>query len=515
MIFLNRDWDINQYSDRQVVALNKGRHRKHLRTIMKRFIVGIGVVLFAAIGQAADTPLAWPQFRGPVGSGIADDQKPPVEFGPEKNVKWKVAVPSGFSSPIVVGDKLVMTAFDGGKLYTIAYSRANGSEAWRVEAPAKEIEPFHKTEGSPAASTPATDGKRIVSYFGSCGLFCYDLAGKELWKYELPTVATMGNFGTGVSPILVDGIVVLLRDEMKDPKILALDVVTGELKWEKKRQSRSGFGTPVVWDAPDGKQIVATGYAQMIGYDLKTGDEKWFVAGMPSACCTTPVVAGGDLFLAGWSPGDIATADDEFKMPSYDDILKGADADGDGVLTKEEADKTPMKDFFPSMDTNKDGKYTREESDAMEKFAAASKNSAFALKPGGTGDVSESHVLWKKTRGLPYVPSAIVYRGQYVMVKNGGLVTAYDAKTGEEVYVQKRAAEAGMYYASPVAANGNIYFTTLADGAVTVLKAGEATPEVVAKNPPLGERVAATPAIADDTLYMRTAGFLYAFAEKR
>jgi outer membrane protein assembly factor BamB len=146
---------------------------------------------------------------------------------------------------------------------------------------------------------------------------------------------------------------------------------------------------------------------------------------------------------------------------------------------------------------------------------ATSRNSAFALKPGGTGDVTKSHLLWKKTKGLPYVSSAIAYRGQYVMVKDGGLVTAYDAKTGKEVYVQERAVAAGRYYASPVAANGHIYFTCLDDGTVTVLKAGADEPEVVVKNAKLGERVAATPAIADDTIYLRTAGHLYAFSAKK
>ena len=101
------------------------------------------------------------------------------------------------------------------------------------------------------------------------------------------------------------------------------------------------------------------------------------------------------------------------------------------------------------------------------------------------------------------------------MVKDGGLVTAYDAKTGKDVYVQERVAAQGRYYASPVAANGSIYFTSLDDGAVTVLKAGSDKPTVVAKNPKLAERTAATPAIADDTLYLRTAGHLYAFAEKK
>src|SRR5215468_11807406 len=169
--------------------------------------------LSRTLGLSADDSLAWPRFRGPNGSGVADPAKPPVEFGPDKNLKWKVPAPSGLSSPIVAGDKLVITAFDSEKLYTIAYNRADGKEAWRAAAPVKKLEAFHKTEGSPAASTPATDGQRIVSYFGSCGLVCYDLKGKELWKFEMPPAATAGDFGSGVSPIVAEGVVVLVRDQ--------------------------------------------------------------------------------------------------------------------------------------------------------------------------------------------------------------------------------------------------------------------------------------------------------------
>src|SRR5437667_12364242 len=147
---------------------------------MKLLIGLVSMGLFTAAGLAGDKSLVWPRFRGPDGSGVADSQKPPVEFGPDKNLKWKAPAPSGLSSPIIAGDKLVITAFDDGKLYTIAYHRADGKEAWRADAGAKQIEPFHKVEGSPAASTPATDGERIVSYFGSCGLLCYDLSGKFL-----------------------------------------------------------------------------------------------------------------------------------------------------------------------------------------------------------------------------------------------------------------------------------------------------------------------------------------------
>jgi outer membrane protein assembly factor BamB len=480
-----------------------------MKTVMA--LATAGMVVAAALG--ADRPLPWPQFRGPGGSGLAGGQKPPVEFGAEKNLRWKVPVPGGLSSPITAGENLVLTAFENGKLYTIAYRRADGSEAWRRAAPAKEIERFHKSEGSPAASTPATDGERIVVYFGSCGLLCYDLTGKEQWKVELPPAVIPGNFGSGTSPVIADGLVVLLRDELSDPRILAFDVVTGSPRWETKRQSRVSYCTPVVWATPDGKQVVAAGHGRMVGYDLKTGAEKWFMPGMPSGPCASPVAADGTLFFAGWSPG--GPDDKSFQMPTFDALLKQADAEKEGVLSREKAQKTFAKDLFDAVDANRDGVVTRDEWDALLKFVAEGKNSAFALKPGGTGDVTRSSVLWSKTKGLPYISSGIAVGGQYVMVKDGGLVTAYDARTGREVYVQERAAAPGRYYASPVAANGNIYFTALDDGAVTVLKAGADRPEVIASNPGLGERVAATPALADNALYIRSEKHLYAFGNKK
>jgi outer membrane protein assembly factor BamB len=397
--------------------------------------------IFSGVGRGEDK-LAWPQFRGAGGSGVAEDQQPPVEVGPEKNVKWKVAVPSGISSPIVAGDLLVITAFEDDKLYTIAYQREDGKEAWRAQAPAKKLESFYKAEGSPAASTCATDGQRIVSYFGSCGLVAYDLAGNQLWHYEMPPADT--GFGSGTSPILAGGTVIVVRDEMKGSKIVAFDAATGEKKWEKERKSPTSYSTPVVWRTTTGDQVVVAGHARMIGYDLASGDEKWSVAGIPSSCCPSPVTDGETLFFAGWSPGG---ADDAQQMPAFDDILKGenADADADGILSKAEADKTMFKDFFDLQDLNKDGKLTRDEWDTLMKFMKEGENSAFALKPGGEGDVTDSHVLWKQTKGLPYIASALVYQGQYVMVKDGGIVTALDAKTGDEIY-QKRAIESGTYY---------------------------------------------------------------------
>ena len=476
---------------------------------MKTLMALVLVMATAVVALGAENPLAWPRFRGPGGSGVAQDQRPPIELGPNRNVKWRVAVPSGLSSPIVAGDKLVITAIEDDKLYTIAYSRATGKEAWRVPAPAERIEAYNKAEGSPAASTPVTDGERIVSYFGSCGLLCYDLEGNELWRYKLPVASSAGDFGSGTSPILADGTVVLVRDQTQGSKIIALDAADGSPKWDQPRQSPASWCTPVVWDTPAGKQVAAAGHGRMVGYDLTTGAERWWLVGMPSGCCSSPVVADGVLFFAGWSPG--GGDDPEFQMPTFDQLLKNLDKDADGALSRAEADAA-FEGMFDSQDTDKDGQITRQEFDAIVKFMAEGVSSAFALKAGGSGDVTQSHVLWKQTRGLPYIASAILYRGQYVMVKDGGLVTSYDAQTGAERFGGRLAA-VGKYYASPVAAGGHIYFTSL-DGAVTVVNVTGQRPVVAARNPALEERTAATPAIADDTLYIRTAGNLYAFTEE-
>jgi outer membrane protein assembly factor BamB len=473
------------------------------RVLSSLFALVVGIAASGGLPPPLARAADWPQFRGPAASGVADDQKPPVKFGPNQNLAWKVSVPPGASSPIVVGDKIFLTAFEDGKLLTLCYSRTDGKELWRADAKAKKIEDFHAVEGSPAASTPASDGKKVVVYFGSCGLICYDFTGKEEWRFDLPTAETDGRFGSGVSPVIADGLVLLARDLVKDSALYAVDLASGSQKWKAERpKMRTGYATPVVWDDGGKKVVAVPGSRTLTGYNLKDGAEVWTVGRLPAMSCATPVLFGDTLVYAAWIPGGA-----DFKFPTFDELLKEAGEEKLGYVTKAASEKTFLKGFFDNQDTNKDGKLTREEWDANLKLMSGGENRAVAIKPGGKGEVA-----WSYTKNLPYVSSPLVYRDRLYILKDGPLLTCLDAKTGKPVYEAERLKAGPRYYASPVAANGHIYIAGL-DGTIAVIAAGEDAPDVV-HSVKLAEGVRATPAIAHDTLYVRSDKFLYAFTTK-
>lgn len=483
------------------------RHSRKLKwcanysAMLKLNAAWLAVPLFSVQLLAAD--VGWPRFRGPGGFGVADGQKPPVEYGLDKNLLWKTSVPSGASSPCIQGGRIFLTAFENGKLFTLCLEQKSGKELWRRDAGAETIEAFLPGQGSPAAATPVTDGKLVVVYFGSCGLIAYDYEGKELWREKMPVAETNNDFGSGTSPILEDGLVVLVRDLKKDSSIQTFDAATGKRAWTAPRPGMAtGYSTPIVWDQGGFKELIAPGGLMLKAYDLKTGAERWSVRDMPAVNCGSPVVGGGLLYFAGWSP-----AGEDAPMPSFDDILK-ADTDSDGKLSKAESENTMLKGFFSPNDLNKDGFITREEWDGLIGYLKKGKNRLVAVKPGGSGDITETHVVWQRAKALPYVPSALHYRGRVFLIKDGGLVSCYDALTGEVKYEQERLGVGASFYASPVAADGHIYVVDLAGKAVT-LAAGDKL-EVLWKTD-LGERTAATPAIVDNTLYYRTESKLVAF----
>lgn len=472
---------------------------------MKAIIYPLAFLCVGVAGVPAKDAPNWPAFRGPNASGVSESAKPPVKFGPGEGVAWKIDVPWSPSSPCVWGDRIFLTAFSDGKLETRCYARPDGKLLWTGVAPVEKTEDFHQTEGSPAASTPATDGRRVVSYFGSFGLVCYDFDGKELWRHPLPTAVMGGGFGSGSSPLVAGDVAIVNRDQARNSSLLAVGLGDGKKAWETPRpDSPSSYGTPVLSKLDGVEEVVMAGSITLKGYDLKTGAERWTVRGLPSYTCTTPVLGDGLIFFAGWSPGK-----SDAPWPRWEAVAEKQDKNGDGVITPDEFSDGAM--WFKSQDIDGDGKLEREDWDAIAGLMKRGENVLLAVKPGGHGDVTETHVAWRFERGLPYVPSPLHYRGRVYLVKDGGMISCFDATTGKPVYAQERLSAQGSYYASPVAADGRIYVFSL-NGKATVVKAGGDRPEVL-HEADFGERIAATPALVENGLYLRTQTKLYAFGQ--
>jgi len=399
-----------------------------------------------------------------------------------------------------------LTAFHGGELETHCYDASTGRLIWAKGIKPEQLELFHSTEGSPAAGTPATDGRRVVSYFGSIGLVCYDYAGKQLWKHPLPVALSGGSYGSGTSPAIIGKLVVLNRDQDQGSSLLAVDIASGKTVWETLRPDAIGsFGTPILWQNEGMPEIVMPGSVRLKGYDPKTGKERWTLDGVASFVCTTPVTGNGMLYFAAWSPGKA-----DMPWGNYEAFLKSFDKNHDGVVSLNEIDPI-TREYMRGLDRDRDGKITEADWKGLEAAAAKAENVMLAVKPGGKGDISATHVAWKTTRGLPYVPSPLFYEGRVYVVRDGGMLSCYDAATGKPFYDRERLAATDSYYASPVAADGRIYVASLA-GKLTVVKAGGDKPEIL-HQADFGERISATPALVANRLYLRTKTRLYAFGE--
>jgi outer membrane protein assembly factor BamB len=450
--------------------------------------------------------LNWPQFRGPDSLAVAADARPPIHFGPATNVVWRTALPSGHSSPIVWRERIFLTGFGDGKLETLCLDRRSGRMVWRRTVPAKKIEPTHRL-GSPAASTPATDGERVFAYFGSFGVVAYDAEGREPWRFPIPTPMT--EFGAGTSPILAGNLLILVCDQDQGSFLLALDKSTGRQVWRTERpEFRRGFATPFVWRHDGEEELVVPGSIWLRSYNVADGRERWSYRGTSRVANSSPTAGDGLLFSASWNIG--SDPGDRITMEPFTDFATTHDKDKDGKLTRAEISPGPIRDRFSQMDVNKDGLVTPAEWQMMAEMFAKAGNAVLAIRPGGTGDITATHLAWKSIRSLPYVCSPVYYQGRLYTVKNGGLVSCYDAGSGRPHYQDERLGASGDYYASLVAADGNIYAASQ-EGTVVVWQAGDAL-TVLARNN-LDEQIMATPAIVKDTLFVRTAGHLYAFGE--
>jgi outer membrane protein assembly factor BamB len=467
-------------------------------------LVGCALLLtlpFAAPARAAD----WPQFRGPNCSGRAATDAPlPAEIGPGTNVVWKTALPPGHSSPVVAGDRVYLTAERERKLLTIALDRQDGRVLWEAEAPGAALEKIHKI-GSHAQPSPAVDGERVVSFFGSYGLLCYDRAGKLLW--QRPLGPFKNDFGAGSSPVLAGDWVILCQDHDQDSFLMALDRRTGETVWKTDRSEfLRGYCTPVLWDAGGRRQVVVAGTLRVAGYDLATGKEVWTVRGISRTVCMTPVVGDdGLLYVAGWSAGGDAEA--RIRVEPFDAVIQRLDRNGNGKLEAGELTTGPMAERFTQVDVDKDGSITREEYERFRGLFDKGQNVVLAVRPGGAGDVTDTHVAWKNTRQVPFCASPLYHGGHVFTLKDGGLLSCLDARDGKPLKSDRLPAH-GNYYSSPVAGDGKVYLLS-ERGELTVVSAA-ADWRVLAASA-FEEDAYATPALADGRIYLRTAGHLYCF----
>jgi outer membrane protein assembly factor BamB len=465
-----------------------------------RLLVAWLLVLCCVPGAASD----WPRFRGPNGSGVADTTGVPGELGVAKSVVWKTALLPGYSSPILSGGRIFLTAHEGDTLLTLCLDRATGALLWRREAPRARQEPLDRRNG-PASPSPVTDGRTVTVFFGDYGLVSYDLEGRELWRTPLGPFNNV--YGMGASPILVGDKVVLVCDQGTGSFIAAFDLATGRPLWKTPRpEAVSGHATPVVLEPKEGPAVIlAPGSFRLDAYSADTGSSLWWVTGLPSEMKSGPVLGPDLVYVSGYAsplnePGQHPT------LPPFAELLASRDKDADGRISRPEADEQ-TKEYFVFVDLDHDGLVSEGEW-ARNLASMAAENGLLAFALGGSGDVTRRNFRFRHQRSVPQLPTALLYRDVLYMINDGGILTTLDPRTGA-VLKQGRLRDAvDQYYASPVAADGKVFFVSRT-GIVTVLKAGGE--QQVLSVGELDDEVSATPAIADGRIYLRTKTALYCF----
>ncbi|MFO0815858.1 MAG: PQQ-binding-like beta-propeller repeat protein [Gemmatales bacterium] len=423
-------------------------------------------------------PANWPSFRGPDGTGVVEGQHPPIKWNGKEgtNVRWKTEIPGlGHSCPVVWGNRIFLTTAvssqpdqkirignygDVGSVndtskhtwHVICVDRDTGKILWNKQAYEGTPKIKRHLKGSQANCTVATDGKHVLACFGSEGLYCYDFAGKLLWKRDLSTLDSSFSldqeyeWGFANSPLIHDGLAILQCDLSRDSFIAAFKLEDGDKVWSTPRDEIPSWSSPVIWRNSLRTEIVTNASQYARSYDPKTGAELWRLAKKSEATIPAPVCGKDVVYIS--------------------------------------SGNRPIQPIF-------------------------------AIKPGASGDISlkekedkSAHVLWSTLRGGPYMPTPILYGNYFYTCSNSGVLACYDAATGKEIY--KKRTGSGSYTASPVAADGRIYLSS-EQGEVHVVKAGP-TFELLAVNT-LDDYIMATPAISNGSLFVRSQHFLWSLGE--
>ena len=443
----------------------------------------IGAAAFRITSPAAAPNSEWPSFRGPGGRGVAEGYPTPVRWnadpaaGPIENLRWKVPVPGlGHSSPIVwkgrvylatairsEGDAPLVTTGGGARTaadddveqswVVLCHEAATGRELWRRSAYRSIPRASRHQIATHANTTLATEGERLVAFFGSEGLYCYNLDGKLQWSRDLGliNISKYGvGWGYGSSPALYQNRIALICDDPQNPFLIVLRLSDGEELWRVSRKGdcERSWGAPLIHSGNKRVQVVANGWPWIVSYDLETGKEIWRLAGGGDNPIPTPFEAGGWIYI-----------------------------------TNAHGGKSPI----------------------------------YVVRPGARGDISPSKggrvgdaLVWSAEQGGSYISTPVVCRGRAYFGSTRGVLRCFDSRTGAKLYEQRL--DTGLsFYASLVAADHKIYCASI-DGRVFVLRDGPKL-DVLARNR-MGEMCFATPAVARGVLYFRTTKSLVAIERR-
>ncbi len=461
----------------------------------------------------------WPQFRGPNCSGISPSLLPlPEKFSATENIRWSAELGDGIGSPVVAAGRVFASAMTADETVSLfAFDAATGQKIWQRDWPTGPLAEIHKTN-SHSSTTPAADAERVYFYFSTLGLLAVDATtGADAWQRQLPTPFFVFKWGPGMSPVLYGDLVLMCQDDDLFPAIYAFDKASGQVRWKDDRLDMAvNYSHPVVCSANGRDDIVVAGTGMLIGYDPATGRRRWSAKVLLRNTKTTPVVADGVVYVSAQSGGianqwivsvDRATTGNndnkldkaevqafvgKQKVPEafFAKTFGQGDLNGDGVLEGRELDRAFMHpDNFAGVD------FTVVGENAAEQMV-------LAVRGGGEGDVTHSHLLWKhKTKYTDHIVSPLVADGRILLIKEGGITTVFEASSGAPLRGGVRIGAGGSYFASPVLGDGKIFLAG-ENGTVVVLR-NSATYDELARND-MGESILATPAIADGKLFIRT-----------
>jgi outer membrane protein assembly factor BamB len=384
----------------------------------------------------------------------------------------------------------------------MALDKKSGKVLWEREAKYEKLETIHNI-GSHAQCSPASDGERIVSFFGSSGLYCYSIDGEQLW--HVPMGPFNDEFGASSSPLIVEDRVIVGQDHDTGSFLASFDKRSGKEIWRKDRSEFSrNASTPCIWTVDGKKQIVVAGTLRVCGYDWDTGSELWTVRGLSRVVCMTPVMGPDNLLIvAGWSAG--GDPGERLSLEPFEKVVDKVDTNRNGTFESDEVKEGPLQSRFKQADRNKDTHVTKAEYEEFQNLFDLSQNAVLAIQPGAKGDATSTHVAWKFGRFIPFCSSPLYHDGRVYLIKDGGIFTCLDAKTGA-VKKTGRVAGTGAYYASPVVGDKKIFLLS-EKGELSVVSAEDSWQ--VLHSADFGEAGYATPAIVDGRIYLRTNQHLY------